>query len=164
MNLIKVIVFLVVAVLIVSWTSARLENIEPDLWQPTVTINNRDFVVEVVSGADEKRQGLSGRESLVEDHGMLFIYDEKEVLDFWMKDMSFDIDLLWIDDQKVVGVERFMLAPDVDTADNELRRYNSLQAIDKVLEFPAGTIDEYSIQVGDIINFDIYDRSQVEGN
>jgi uncharacterized protein len=164
MNLVKIIIFIVAAVLIISAIYSRQENVEQAPWQPTATINNHNFVVEVISTATEKEQGLSGREFLAEDNGMLFLYDTKEIRAFWMKDMRFDIDLLWINDQEIVGIEKLMTAPDPDTLYDDLAKYNSPQPVNRILEFPAGTIDKYSIQVGDIINFDIYDRNQVEGN
>ena len=68
-----------------------------------------------------------------------------------MKEMNFDIDLLWIDDNKVIGFEKNMLAPDKDTPLNELLKYTSLQPVDKVLEINSGLIEKLGIKTGDII-------------
>ncbi|MEW5901570.1 MAG: DUF192 domain-containing protein [Acidobacteriota bacterium] len=56
---------------------------------------------------DEQRaQGLMFREKLAEDQGMLFIFEEKERHSFWMKNMRFPIDILWLDAQrKIVHLE-----------------------------------------------------------
>ena len=45
----------------------------------------------------EKEAGLSGFSSLAADQGMLFIFDKSDKWAFWMKDMHFPIDMIWID-------------------------------------------------------------------
>ena len=72
--------------------------------QTTVSIRNKTFVVDVAVTAKEKELGLGNRDSLAADHGMLFIYDHKEVFPFWMKNMRFPIDIIWIDDQTIVDI------------------------------------------------------------
>ena len=51
--------------------------------------------------------GLSGRASMKADEGMLFIFPKPDIYDFWMKDMNFPIDIVWMDaDRKIIGVTR----------------------------------------------------------
>jgi len=121
----------------------------------TVSIKNNIFKTEVVQSAEETALGLSGRDSIANDHAMLFIFSDKKVRSFWMKDMNFDIDLLWIDNDKVIGYEQNMLAPDKNTAIDKLLKYNSLQPVDKVLEIKAGLIESLDIKIGDTININI---------
>jgi len=49
-------------------------------------------------------QGLSGRDSLDSDAGMLFVFDAPSIYPFWMKEMKFPLDMIWIDGGKVVDV------------------------------------------------------------
>lgn len=121
----------------------------------TVDINNYVFNVDVVKTSAEIERGLSGREAIGNDQAMLFIFPNKQKRVFWMKEMNFNIDLLWIDDDKIVAYEKNILAPDKNIALNELVKYNSPQAVDKVLEIKAGLIDSLDIKIGDTININI---------
>jgi len=60
-----------------------------------------------VSRSEEDRnRGLSGREYLNDGEGMLFVFASSTRPGFWMKDMKFPIDIIWINaDKEVVGIE-----------------------------------------------------------
>lgn len=48
--------------------------------------------------------GLSYTEKIPDNAGMLFVFDEVSAKNFWMRDMLFDIDIIWLDENKqVVG-------------------------------------------------------------
>jgi uncharacterized membrane protein (UPF0127 family) len=49
-----------------------------------------------------RAQGLSGRESLPESVGLFFVFEESGLHGFWMKDMRFAIDMIWLDEAGVV--------------------------------------------------------------
>ncbi|MBU0647944.1 DUF192 domain-containing protein [Patescibacteria group bacterium] len=57
----------------------------------------RYFCVEVANDDIIRNRGLSGREQPGENEGMLFIYKEEGFYSFWMKDMKFDLDILFFD-------------------------------------------------------------------
>jgi len=61
------------------------------------TINHITIQVEKVSSPAALAQGLSGRKSLGENQGMLFIFPTEGIYPFWMKDMLFAIDIIWMD-------------------------------------------------------------------
>ncbi|MFA6466907.1 MAG: DUF192 domain-containing protein [Patescibacteria group bacterium] len=123
--------------------------------QTTVSINGFVFKTDVVKNAKELERGLSGQETLADDQAMLFIFPDKNKRVFWMKEMNFNIDLLWIDGDKVIAYEKNMPAPDKNQLLDALVKYNSPSAVDKVLEIKAGLIDVLGIKVGDIIKFNI---------
>jgi len=58
--------------------------------------------VEVADTPEKRTQGLSGRESVPDDYGMLFIFDENAKHGFWMKDMRAPIDIIWIAENSVI--------------------------------------------------------------
>lgn len=87
-------VLLIIIALIASVIFAKSED--------TLSFGNRRITVEKVSSRHDKAKGLSGREYISEDRGMLFIYDEKGEHCMWMKDMNFPIDILWLDENKKV--------------------------------------------------------------
>lgn len=70
-----------------------------------VRIENTDIPVRIVETEKERTQGLSGTASLPEGKGMLFIFDSPASYGFWMKDMRYSIDIIWIDEsRRVVGI------------------------------------------------------------
>lgn len=72
-----------------------------------VVINNRVFNVEVADTKAGRERGLSGHKPLLENGGMFFIFPKSDKHGFWMKDMTFPIDIIWIDENfKVVHIEK----------------------------------------------------------
>lgn len=118
----------------------------------TVEVAGKIFKVDIADGPTERLIGLSGRKSLKEDSGMLFIFDKKLIIPFWMKGMRFPIDMVWIEDDVVIGMQKNI--PVEEKAVGENIRYYPPSAIDKVLEINAGISDKIGIAVGDkvIIN------------
>lgn len=85
---------------------------------------------------------------------MLFVFDSDNVYaTFWMKDMKFSIDILWIDDNKIVKIDKAIPAPVAGTQDNRLTLYSGGQSIDYVFEVKAGVSDKFGFEVGDSFTF-----------
>lgn len=116
---------------------------------PQVLIGEQVFSAEVAIDPAVQKKGLSGRESLPANNAMLFVYPSKKILTFWMLDMRFDIDLLWINDDKIVGIEKNMPAPAPGTEDKDLLLYSSQEPVNMVLELNSGLVDKYGIKIGD---------------
>lgn len=72
-----------------------------------IEIGDKEYNVEVARTEEEKIKGLQEKESLGEDEGMLFIYDEPQELAFWMKDTAIPLDIVFIDeDREVISVQQ----------------------------------------------------------
>lgn len=72
---------------------------------PRVVVSGDLILVDVADSPDERGQGLSGRESLAPNQGMLFIFDEPLSPQFSMREMNFPIDIVWIsEDLNIVAV------------------------------------------------------------
>lgn len=111
-----------------------------------IKINGSQIIVEVAETAEAWQQGLSGRESLEEGRGMLFIFENPDIYSFWMKDMNFPIDIVWIDEHLVVvGLEKDVLP------ETYPETFLPNQPIKYVLEIPAGASEEYGIEIGDSV-------------
>lgn len=123
----------------------------PALEQKEILVGETAITVEVAKTDEERRQGLSGREPLRENTGMLFDFDENSRPSFWMKDMNFAIDIIWIDDGEVVAIKK-EVQPEPDTPEEELTLYPAPQPIDYVLEVNAGYSEENNIEVGDSVD------------
>ncbi len=143
---------LVVVILLFIAASSPVVSPTTSTDQSTVIINQTMFRVDIADDPAEQRQGLSGRDSLAADEGMLFIFPDKKIRNFWMPDMFFAIDLLWIEDMTVVGYQKNMqpLGP-LDDAIS----FSSPRPVDKVLEIPAGSIDKFDFNIGDQVNINL---------
>ena len=118
-----------------------------------VKINGITIPVEVAKTDVQRRNGLSNRDNLPEGEGMFFEFVQKDVKPlFWMKDMRFAIDILWINDNKIVQIDKNVQLPETGTTDDKLILYIPNQPIDYVLEVTAGFSDENNIDVGDIVD------------
>lgn len=135
------------------------ENIIPSssIQSPHVIINNYTIAVEIADEFNEWQQGLSDREILAENKGMLFVFSDKQVRCFWMKNMNFALDIIWLDDNlpaqtgKIIKIDK-----DVQPeGEKPSRRYSSMVPIDYVLEVNAGWCDKYKIKVGDEVKFNL---------
>jgi uncharacterized membrane protein (UPF0127 family) len=113
----------------------------------TVTLGGQSFTVELATTPAEQSLGLGGRSTMAADRGMLFLFDELDVPSFWMKDMQFALDFVWIADGRVVDITRAAAAPQPNMADSELEIYRPNGPIDSVLELNAGAAK--NIVVGD---------------
>lgn len=114
-----------------------------------IKVGNSEIFVEIADNDRERVRGLSGRESLAEDVGMLFLYDRDTIPAFWMYEMRFDIDIIWIRDSVVVDISENVPAPEPDTPRAELPRYYPSTTVDSILEVNAGFVEQNSISIGD---------------
>lgn len=118
-----------------------------------VVIGEHELAAEIADTPDERAQGLSGRDFLRHDGGMLFLFlppaGGPEVQSFWMKEMKFPIDIIWIRDKKVIGVEENVSQPLPDTPLSELPLYTSPGPVDMVFEVGAGVVARLNTKTGD---------------
>jgi uncharacterized membrane protein (UPF0127 family) len=70
-----------------------------------------NITLDPVTTPDEQAEGLSGRDSLSKDNGMIFEFTDSEVHCFWMKDMRFSIDMLWLDEKGTILAKEINVSP-----------------------------------------------------
>lgn len=58
----------------------------------------RDIQLIVADTSETRQKGLGGRENLPDDTAMLFVFEKPDAYSFWMKDMKFAIDIIWINE------------------------------------------------------------------
>lgn len=114
-------------------------------------INGTVFNVEIADSESRRNKGLSNRESLATNSGMLFVFPKPDKYAFWMKGMKIPLDFIWIKDLKIVDLLVHIQPPKDGEKDESLPVYSSKQEFNKVLEVNAGTIARLNIKVGDII-------------
>ncbi len=121
-----------------------------------IAIDGVTFNVEIASTTLEETRGLSYRTSLGPNDGMLFIFPIGAIQTFWMKDMNFPLDMIWISGSTIVGATEDIPAPASGTPLWSLPVYSSPPSTDKVLEVNAGTVAKYHIKVGDTVTMGPY--------
>lgn len=118
-----------------------------------ITLAGNELVVEVVNTSQSIQQGLSGRSEIGSD-GMLFIFPTTSLRTFWMPDMQFGLDLVWIRDMEVIGVTSEVSPPQPGTAKKDLERYPSPGVVTMVLEIPEQHAAQLGISEGSQLRFD----------
>jgi len=116
-----------------------------------VTINGISFSSIVVKTPQDLETGLSKNNSLPQDQGMLFVFDQPAFQSFWTRNMKFPIDIIFIKGNKIVStVENAQpLTPQENSP-----LYTSEQPADKVLEINAGLIKKYDFINGDTVTIE----------
>jgi uncharacterized protein len=112
----------------------------------TVSIGDTVFTVKLANTPALRAQGLSGTIPLEDKQGMLFVFGSTGNYGFWMKDMSYPLDFIWIDENKRIVSITENIYPESYPA-----VFYSNTAILYVLEVPAGSIKRFSLQVGDTV-------------
>ena len=111
---------------------------------PKAIINGVEIQLEVARTPEEQARGLSGREMLGENAGMLFVYEKPGLPGFWMKEMNFPIDIIWIgNDRRIVDISE-NIAPETFP-----RLFRPRAPVQYVLETNAGWAKSHNISVGD---------------
>ena len=111
LNWILIIVFVFLGFLLINQQNALAPNVQ---------VNNLDFnkiqyvkiagkilKVKLALTPEAQEKGLSGRKELKEDEGMLFVFSHMGQYPFWMKDMNFNMDIIWLgEDLRVVFIKK----------------------------------------------------------
>ena len=109
-----------------------------------IKINNTDITVDISNDNCKRKLGLSGRKSLSDNIGMLFLFEKEGRNGIWMKDMNFPIDIIWFDsDEKIILLEKNIAPETYPGVFGE-------DAVSKfVLEVRSGFIEENNLKIGD---------------
>ncbi len=142
----SIIIIVAFAILLLSYyhfrPAVQIDNIN------IVKIAGENIKVELALTAEEQARGLGGRESLREDEGMLFVFQTPGQYYFWMKDMKFPIDIIWLgEDKKVIYIKKNA------GIKNPLETYGPKQDSKYVLEVVSGFAESHGIKEGDEARF-----------
>ncbi len=141
----------IVQLIVITFVILFLFNIshKPELTSiQYVNIGDARVKVTLAITEQERMIGLSGKESLGESEGLLFIFDKPDKYSFWMKDMNFPIDIIWLDaDLKIVDIKHSaspLYFPETYISDK-----NAIY----VLEVVSGFSEKNNLKVGDRVTF-----------
>jgi uncharacterized membrane protein (UPF0127 family) len=102
----------------------------------------------IVADTDALRtQGLSHRSALTETEGMLFVFDTAQKYSFWMKDMLFSIDIVWMDTNgRVVDISKSVAPLSYP------KLFTPKEPAQYVLELRSGWVVRHNLKIGDVIS------------
>lgn len=112
----------------------------------TVRIGDLSLSAEIADTVPAQIQGLSGRASLCETCGMLFVFDYPQIQHFWMNGMRFPLDMVFLRDGVIVEIDSGVPAPQSGRA---IPRLTSRTEADAVLEVNAGLAESHAWKIGD---------------
>jgi len=116
-----------------------------------ITINNQSFKVAVADSQRKWEIGLSETKSLQKDQGMIFLFDKSDYYSFWMKNMKFPIDIIYINNDTIVTIKNNVQL--IKDKENPII-YSSTQPANKVLEIQAGLSEKYNFRKGDKVQYE----------
>ncbi len=134
---------ILIIIFIISLISLNYQNTKP----PFAKIDNYVFSLEIAKSQKDKEIGLSKYKSIPNNLGMLFPFEKEGNYSFWMKDMKFSIDIIFIKENKIIKI--FNNVPYPKSNNEELPIYTPSGLSDMVLEINAGLSDKYKFKNGD---------------
>jgi len=113
---------------------------------PYIELKGKRFTVEVAESREKQALGLMFRESMPDDHGMVFIFPAEGMRSFWMKNTKIPLDIFYFDeDLKLVSVSENT----TPCRSSRCPGYPSTGPAKYVLELNAGKAAELGVKPGD---------------
>lgn len=143
-----VIIFLILGFFLInrlSLTPPKLGGLPAQTGEGSyVKIAGQNIKVELATTVALQTKGLSGRSGLEEGEGMLFVFETGGKFPFWMKDMNFSIDIIWISaDKKVIYIKKDARPEDYPQS------YGPAENAMYVLEVVSGFSEKNNLKIGD---------------
>jgi len=163
----KIFIFIVIILVLLGIVAAveqtapkaqTVENLQMPLSAPqtyattTITMPKGAIVAQIADTIVKETQGLSGRASLPQGTGMLFVFDSTGPQYMWMKDMNFPLDMVWLDQNKNVTYVAVDVTPQ-SYEQNPPEVFSSPTPASYVIELPANDASRLGIVLGVKLNF-----------
>lgn len=116
-----------------------------DTVRTPIHIHGYDFDMRIAQNPKDRQQGLSGA-TLMENEGMLFVFESPDYHSLWMKDMVISLDMVWLDTLGVVVHILENIHPETFPT-----IFTPKEKALYVLELPAGAVDRTGVRIGDKI-------------
>lgn len=146
----KQINLLLPAVLLLSLQTAVMAKV------PMAEIGKNKIKLEVAQTREQIERGLMFRQSMPEDHGMVFLFHPPRNVRFWMFHCNMSLDMLFIKDGKIVKISHDV-PPCRSQKPGDCPLYPSEGEIEasEVLETNAGYCERHGVKENDSVNFDL---------
>ncbi|WP_276255100.1 DUF192 domain-containing protein [Halomontanus rarus] len=127
--------------------------------ESTGPTENVTVSLEIAANGTERAEGLMYRESLPENHGMVFVYPDEGQRTFWMKNTLIPLDIIYIDSEGTV-LNVAEAEPQPNASDDDLERYPSDGPAQYVIELERGFAEEHGVEPGTEVVF--HDELELE--
>jgi uncharacterized membrane protein (UPF0127 family) len=102
------------------------------------------FIVEIANSDPEREHGLMQRDSMPNNHGMIFVFADEKPRAFWMKNTRFPLDIVYIDHNgKIVSIKQMQAYDLTSVPSDEPCKY--------AIELNLGAASASGLKVGDTI-------------
>ncbi len=158
----KKILILVILIIIATFTYQFIDqNLLPFIKKPastqdniaTIRINGATYKISVADNEVSRAQGLSGKQKLEKDEGLLFLFPQKDKYGFWMKDMLFPIDIIWLDEDVIADISHSVQIP---LSPTYVPSYYPKAPVNKVLEVNAGEAKKNNFTIGQKVTINLF--------
>lgn len=150
----SVIAVMAIAIAVVMPFITQSDQTQPPIYDYEVrkiTIDDVLLDVEIADDSEKIEKGLMFREMLPENRGMLFVFDEERKYQFWMMNMKFNLDMIWLDaNGRVVHIVEDA-KPCIDAAHTSLCTFNPDEPAKYVLEVNSGFVQKYGISENSVM-------------
>jgi uncharacterized membrane protein (UPF0127 family) len=137
---------LLIVLLVLFYFYQITQNYPTENYQKiNVKLNNKNFALFVADTPEKKEKGLSNIDSLQNNEGMIFVFNKPDYYSFWMKDMRFPLDFIFLKENGIVDLLENIQPQSYP------KTFTSKKTADKVIEVKAGTIKGLKIKIGDKI-------------
>jgi uncharacterized membrane protein (UPF0127 family) len=108
-------------------------------------IGKQTYNLEVARTETQQEKGLMKRDSMPDDHGMIFVFPDEEMRSFWMKNTRFPLDILFVGaGGKVVSIHQMRAYDESNTSSDLPAQY--------AIELNKGQAGASGVKVGDVLD------------
>jgi uncharacterized membrane protein (UPF0127 family) len=124
---------------------------DPDRLVVLTASGERTFTIEIADDNSERPKGLMFRETMADDHGMLFVFERTGPVSFWMKNTPMPLDIVFIgEDGRIIDILPGQPFSEAGITPGRHSRF--------VLELKQGTADRAGIRSGDQVRHPVIDQ------
>lgn len=137
---------LVVAFILWGESDFFISKVTPVVTSTVAKVGDIPVRLEIAETPEARSRGLSGRATMPDNFGMLFVFDKPGFYAMWMKDMQFPLDILWLNQGGVIVDLKRNVPPESYPS-----TFTPKAPADYVLELPANFTELRSIKIGDTV-------------
>lgn len=133
-----------ILMLVVCWLAVGCDHSPNMLPTAQMKIGGKTFDIEIAATESQQETGLMKRDSMPDDHGMIFVFPNERERGFWMKNTRIPLDILFLDSSgKIVSIHQMIPYDERLTPSDFPARY--------AIELNKGAAESAGVKVGDRI-------------
>ena len=134
---------IIIYILFIIFNKPKTKNIP-------IIFGNTKYDFEIAKTISQKSLGLSNRNTLCKNCGMIFVYSSENIYPFWMKDTLIPLDIIWLDKTgKIVTYHNALPEPKVPLT--KLKNYKNSSPAQYIMEINSHDFDKLKLKIGDTI-------------